>query len=319
MRCFRQAIGALELDGALIAADMSPYSPAFQLADRRYLVPRCTSDEFVSFMVDLCQREGVRLLIPTIDTELPVYAANKEAFAAVGCNIAISDPATIAIGCDKLVTHAWLLESGLPTVQQATAEAFLAMSDAEHAQGGWDYPLIAKPVNGSSSIGVVVAETRDDIAAVADTKPYIVQTMAPGVEFTVSVLADRDGRGVCAVPRQRLEVRAGEVSKARAVRNAEVQELAIKVVESLPGAYGAINVQLFWDAETGAMNIIELNTRFGGGYPLAWQVGARYPQWMIEELLVLPSTAKRDAWDDGVVMLRFDDAVFVDGRGLPPR
>lgn len=310
MRTFRQALDQLGVDGALLATDISPYSAAFQLADRRFLVPRCTTPEFIPYMLDLCARERVRLLIPTIDTELPAYAAHREAFAAIGTTISISSPEVISIGRDKLATHAWLLKQGFPTVRQVGAQEFLA------DPCGWEFPVIAKPVAGSSSIGVVVANNAEDVAAIAGSEPYIVQSIAPGVEFTVSVLADTHNRAVCAVPRQRLEVRAGEVSKGCAVRNAQVQQLAVEIVERLPGAYGAMNVQLFWDEATNALNVIELNLRFGGGYPLASHAGANYSQWLIEELLGLESTVQADAWHE-VVMLRYDDAVFVQGRGLP--
>ena len=85
--------------------------------------------------------------------------------------------------------------------------------------------------------------------------------------------------------------------------------LAMRAAESLPGARGAMNIQIFHDAATEEMAIIELNPRFGGGFPLAWQAGARYAQWLVEEQLGLPSTIS-DQWEDGLVMLRFDDAVF---------
>jgi len=313
MRTFRQALANLGLQGRLVATDMSPYASAFQMADLRFNVPRCTDDEFIPFMLELCEREEIRLIIPTIDTELSVYAAYRGHFQDIGTVVAVSSPFAVAVGGDKLATHQWLTDEGLPTVEQASAKDFLA------DPSGWEFPVIAKPVHGSSSIGVVVAHSVEDVAAAASDKPYVVQSIAPGVEFTVSVLANREGKALCAVPRQRLEVRAGEVSKARAVRNKAVQDLAMEVVERLPGAYGALNVQLFWDEATDALNIIEINARFGGGFPLAWQVGARYPQWLIEEILGLPSTVERDSWDNGIVMLRYDDAVFVDGRGLPPR
>jgi carbamoyl-phosphate synthase large subunit len=310
LRAFREALAALGVGGDLLAVDLSARSAAFQLADRRFLVPRIDSPEFVPTMLALCQREGVRLIIPTLDPELPVYAAHRQAFADIGCTVAVSSPAAVAIGSDKLATHAWLLAQGFPTVRQASAVEFLAAAE------GWTFPVIAKPVAGSASIGVLLAHSADEVAAVAATRPYIVQSVAPGVEFTVSVLADRAGRAVCAVPRQRLEVRAGEVSKALAVRNPAVQKLAMDVIERLPGAYGALNVQLFWDAASGAMHVIEINPRFGGGFPLAWRVGARYPQWLLEELLGLPSTATADAWEAGVMMLRYDDAVFVSEAAL---
>jgi carbamoyl-phosphate synthase large subunit len=140
----------------------------------------------------------------------------------------------------------------------------------------------------------------------------VVQATAPGDEYTVDVLVQRDGRCVCTVPRRRLEVRAGEVSKGVTVRNAAIEHLTKDVAERLPGAYGVLNIQLFHDPATGNVQVIEINPRFGGGYPLSQRAGAPLARWLLEEVAGLPSSATNQEWRAGVVMLRFDDAVFVD-------
>jgi carbamoyl-phosphate synthase large subunit len=128
------------------------------------------------------------------------------------------------------------------------------------------------------------------------------------------VLANRQGRCLCAVPRRRIEVRGGEVSKGITVRNERIMKLAAQICETLPGAYGPLNIQLFHDEATGDLNVIEINPRFGGGFPLAWQAGAKFPKWIIEEILGRPSTAAFDEWADQLVMLRFFSAVFVERK-----
>jgi len=282
---------------------MSSTSAAFHAADQGFLVPRCTAPEFVSTMLDICRRNNVGLIVPTIDTELPIYAATVDEFAAAGVTILISDPQVIEIASDKRRTHEWLVETGLPTVRQAEVADVLANP------GDWAFPLLVKPVGGSSSIGVATVATREELSFATRDGDYIVQTLAQGTEYTIDALIDRSGHCVCAVPRKRLEVRAGEVSKAVTFRSAELIALAKRVFESLPGAFGVQNVQVFLN-DDGDMRIIEINPRFGGGYPLSWQAGAHYPRWLIEEQRNLPSTVTED-WQDGLTMLRYDDAVFV--------
>ncbi len=308
MNTFRAAQASLGLTGGVLAADMGRLSSAFHSADRAFIVPRCTVDEFIPTMLELCERQGVRLLVPTIDTELPFYAAARERFEQIGTTIVISTPEVIRIAGDKIRTHEWLVSAGLPTVRQASVEQVRA------DPGAWPWPLLVKPVGGSSSIGVAVVGDLDELMIATRGEEYIVQTLAPGAEFTISFLASRDGRCLCAVPRQRLETRAGEVSKGRAVRSASLEALAARVCHALPGAYGALNVQVFEDPDSGELNIIEINPRFGGGFPLAHAAGADYPKWIIEELLGRTSTASGDGWQDGLVMLRYDDAVFVSSR-----
>lgn len=302
---FRSALDLLELRGQVCVADMSRTAPAFHRADRAALVPRCTAPEFVSRVLEICVADNIGLVIPTIDTELAVYAQNFAKFEDAGVSVAVSSLDTISIASDKWNTHRWLSTNGFPTVAQATVEEVLA------ADSNWTFPLFAKPTRGSRSIGAAVVHDHTALEALAGDEDYVVQTIAPGEEYTVSVFVDRSGRCRCSVPRKRLEVRAGEVSKGMTVRNESIEQLAMQVAEKLPGAFGALNVQIFHDPQTSSLNVIEINPRFGGGYPLAWHAGARYSQWLIEEVLARPSTASSDEWRDRFVMLRYDQAVYL--------
>ncbi len=304
--CFREALASLGAQGRVIATDASPLAAAFQSADASFAVPRCTAPEFVPAMLEICRREGVRLVVPTIDTELPAYAAVRGEFEKIGTTVAISAPETVRIGGDKIRTQEWLRGEGFPTVRQGSVE------EVRSSLAGWPFPLVVKPAAGSASIGVRLVRSRREFDAAAEVPGAIVQTVAQGTEHTVDVLVDRAGRVVCAVPRRRLEVRAGEVSKGMTVRDGRLIGLATSIGERLPGAYGALNVQIFLDEASGAMSVIEINPRFGGGFPLSHEAGAKFPQWLLEEILGLPSSASADGWRDGLVMLRYDAAVYVD-------
>jgi carbamoyl-phosphate synthase large subunit len=126
------------------------------------------------------------------------------------------------------------------------------------------------------------------------------------------VLVNRRGKCVCAIPRRRIEVRSGEVFKGVTCRRDELIDLGTRIAEALPGAFGPLNIQMFFDETRGEIRVIEINPRLSGGFPLSWQAGGKFPQWMIEEMLGLPSTASAGGWRDGVVMLRHYDAVFAD-------
>lgn len=308
LRILRETLRDLGLVGEVMAVDMSRLSAAFQSADRAFVVPRCTSPEFIPAMLEICRENGIRLVVPTIDTELPPLAAHRQAFAGIGTTVAISTPEVVAIGGDKDRTHRWLVDNGLPTVPQATIDEVRAHPEL------WSYPLLVKPAGGSSSIGVAVVQDRAQLDATTRGGGFIAQALATGNEFTIDFLANREGRCLCTVPRRRFEVRAGEVSKGMTVRSATLQALAARICERLPGAFGCLNVQVFQDDATSALNVIEINPRFGGGFPLAWEAGARFPRWIIEEILGLPSTVSASNWRDRLVMLRYDEAVFVDAK-----
>jgi carbamoyl-phosphate synthase large subunit len=157
---------------------------------------------------------------------------------------------------------------------------------------------------------VHVLRSLEDIEAAARSADnVIVQELITGREHTINVFVNSAGQCICAVPHIRMEVRAGEVSKARTVKNPALMQLARQVVELLPGAYGALNVQCFVTADDD-IRIIEINARFGGGYPLAHRAGAKMTRWLLDDTLGAGPTTYYDGWEDDLLMLRYDEAVF---------
>jgi carbamoyl-phosphate synthase large subunit len=305
MRAVREDIISLGYTPKIIVTELSRDAPAWHEADHGEIVPRCTTDAFIDAVLQIVVTHSVRLVIPTIDTELAIYAENIERFAAVGCAVNIGSTQTIAISADKQFSYAWLAENGLP--------APMTVPIAQARDANWAFPFVVKPAGGSSAIGVQVVRTTRALQLAIEDEQFgvmVAQKLATGVEYTVSVYVDRAGVVQSVVPRRRLAVRSGEVSKGVTVNNEAVIALATRVAEALPSVWGALNVQIFHDASSGALAIIEVNPRFGGGFPLAWQAGARAPRWLLQEVLGLKCEASH-AFEEGLVMLRFDDALFV--------
>lgn len=303
---FRQALSELSVSGRVVGVDCAPQTaPAAYLVDKCFAVRTCREDGFIDDVLKIAIEEDVCLIVPTIDTELPLYAANRQRFLEHGIEVAISDPEAIAIACDKVLTHEWLVEHAFPTPRQASLEEVL------HRPQGWTFPVIAKPRAGSASIGISILQSPEHLERLAaKTGGMIVQEIAHGDEYTINVYV-RDGRAVCAVPHKRLETRAGEVSKGVTVRDERLIGLASTIAETLPGARGALNVQCFAE-QGGEIKVIEINARFGGGFPLADHAGARFPLWLLESVLNRPTTETAE-WQAGLVMLRYDAAVFISG------
>jgi carbamoyl-phosphate synthase large subunit len=304
--CFRDS---LRETGRIAAVDCSATAPAARFADNSWLVARCSSPEFVDQVLSLCVRERVSLVIPTIDPELPVYAAARARFQSEGIAVCISSPESVKIGADKIATNAWLLEHGFPTVRQASPKQVL------QSKSSWTLPVIAKPRGGSASIGVRVIDKWNDLEQLAAThSDYVIEEKAVGREFTINAYVSRDGRCVSVIPHWRVEVRAGEVSKGLTTKDTRLMSLGKRIAESLPGAWGPLNIQCFMDA-AGEIRVFEINTRFGGGYPLAHQAGATFTSWILDELAGR-SLSWFDGWQDNLAMLRYDDAVYLPGSEI---
>jgi carbamoyl-phosphate synthase large subunit len=304
MRSFRQSAGLLGADLTMFACDLTPeWSPACIEADKAFAAPPAESEEFIPAMLDICKREQIGLVVPTIDTELLAYSRARDQFSAIDCHVAVADEPLVLRARDKLATALFLTEAGLRSPRTIAAEEFLS------GEADLSLPLLAKPRHGSSSRGIMMAQNREDVLGLDKSEPYILQEYLHGREFTVSLYFDGEGQQQCAIPHERLRVRSGEVEKGVTVRDPSLSDMAWRLGTALHGARGAMCFQVRVD-ENGQPSIFEINARFGGGYPLAHQAGAQFARWMLEERLGLPRTANDD-WQEGVLMLRFDDAVFV--------
>jgi carbamoyl-phosphate synthase large subunit len=301
--CFRQDARKLSLDFRVLAADMRPdLSPACQKADAAFSVPRCTSAEFVPALLDLCRRERITLLVPTIDPELVILSLNAAKFAAVGTRVAVSAPEVVALASNKQLTVSKLEAAGVPTPKS------MALFDYLRDPSQICAPVIAKPTTGSASVGIVRPRTPYELSHL-NPDLYLVQELWQGTEFTVNMFFDRSGCLRSVVPHERIEVRSGEVSKGTTRRVPALEEAARKLALALPGATGPLCFQAVVTA-AGKFAVFEINARFGGGFPLAHRAGARFTQWLLEEVGGLPLSAN-DNWKEGVTMLRFDHAVFL--------
>lgn len=301
---FRVSAKRLGIDFRVVAVDLEPeLSPACHFADARYAVPRCTDEGYIERLVEICRMEQVDLVVPTIDPELPALAYRAGEFAAVGARAVISSPTVVGLSNDKKGTTDALAAAGVSVPRTL----WWADYCADPSQLQW--PVIVKPNAGSSSIGVVVPRSPQEVLEMKNETNLIVQEMGAGQEYTVSVFFDQEGRLLSAVPRLRLEVRMGEVSKGRTERVPVLQDAAKRLQRALPGARGPMCFQAMV-TPTGQYMVFEFNARFGGGCVLADRAGAHATQWLLEEQLGLPSTAHNN-WKEGVTMLRYDAAVFL--------
>ncbi len=305
---FRQSMRQSNIAGKIIATDLKTTAPASFLADVSELVPRIDDPLYIDRTLDVCLRHNVDLLIPLIDTELHLLSLHRQKFSDIGVELLVSSSATNEICFDKKKTSQFFQACGVKTPK------IYAIDEVEQHH----LPLIVKPTSGSSSVGVHrVVERRELEFFNSYVKNAIIQELIVGEEYTIDVLVDLDGKAISIVPRLRMETRAGEVSKGKTVKNPALIAAAKHVVESLPGVVGCITVQCFLQSN-GDIFFIEINPRFGGGYPLAYQAGADFPSWLMQLFNGEHPQVAIDEWEDNLVMLRYDDAIFVKNNEIQP-
>lgn len=302
LRLFRRAAAAVGVDLRIIACDAHPeWSAACRLADKAIQVPRADDPGYIDVIEQICRDHGVGLIVPTIDPELQPLADARDRFTAIGAHVSASDPLLIAICRDKLMTAQYLAANGVPVPHT------VALEDLDRA--AWSGPAIVKPRGGSAGRAITRMDSIDELPDEAADEPMIVQELLRGEEWTVNVYFDGAGGLRAVVPHRRMQVRAGEVEKGITGRPPELLAIAETMATCLPGARGVLCFQAIIPPG-GSAKVFEINARFGGGYPLADAAGASFAQWLIEERVGMPSTAS-DTWAEGMVMLRYDAAVFV--------
>jgi len=303
LECFRSSAAALHMPLQVLAADMRPgLSTACRAADAVFSVPACDSPSYVAALLEICAQQKVDLLVPTIDPELASLSEAAAAFAKVGTRVVVSSPDAVRIARDKFATTQALAKAGIPVPRS------MMLSDYLNAPQSLPGPLIAKPIAGSSSAGVLIVRAHEELACLPPDG-YVVQELWSGEEYTVNVFIDQAGRLMSVVPHQRIAVRSGEISQGRTIRQPVLLAAAERLTTALPGLRGPVCFQAIVRAD-GSACVFEVNARFGGGYPLAHEAGARFAHWLLEEAAGLPSTAS-DEWEEGVLMLRYDAAFFV--------
>ncbi|MGA2384149.1 MAG: ATP-grasp domain-containing protein [Gemmatimonadales bacterium] len=305
-REFGEALRLLELPGRVHVADASPLSAAAYAAHVRHTLPGVLTPEYPESLAALCRRERVDLVVPLIDTELPVLAQCRELVEATGAKLLLPGASTVAIGADKRQFAAFVLQHGLDTPTVLDPDKVLSDN------GPW--PVFLKPARGSASIGARVVDGPEELRFyLARIREPVLLEFLDGEEFTVDVLCSDRGEPLCIVPRLRIEVRAGEVSKGRTVREPRLIEVSRRLVDALPDASGVLTLQCI-RTRAGRLAFIELNARFGGGYPLSYAAGADYPRALLELQTGASPNVVRErlaGWRSGLIMLRYDAAVFV--------
>ncbi|MCX5578545.1 ATP-grasp domain-containing protein [Kaistia terrae] len=302
IECFRQSAATAGISLDVLACDMDPgMSAACSAADGAFAVPPYGDPAFVDAMIEIVRNHKVDLVVPTIDPELTPLAASLDRFEALGARVHVSPPCVIDLARDKLRTAEVLGAAGVPVPWTVPFEVGRVATELSNG------PAFLKPSAGSASRGIRIVNGPDDLPDAAD-EPMVLQQLLVGPEFTVNLFVDQAGVMRSAVAHRRLRVRAGEVEKGRTERDPMFRSLAEGVARALPEARGVLCFQVIVDRETGP-RVFEVNARFGGGYPLAHHAGAEYARWLLEEVAALPSTA-HDDWRAGVLMLRYDAAIF---------
>ena len=308
----------------VIATDMQKSAPALQAADIKFKVPAVYDPEYVNVTLDICREYDVDALISLNDLELPILSENKFRFEELGVKVLVSDSEVIDICFDKYKTAQWLESLGI-----SSPKNYVRLEDAKNAidAGEISFPLFMKPRWGSGSIGLESIDDMEELdiyynllmkkikksilatASVGD-EYILIQEKLTGAEFGLDVMNDLCGNNVAVSVKQKLAMRAGETDKAVTRDLPELREMGCKIGESLKHI-GNLDVDIML-RENGEYCVIELNPRFGGGFPFSYEAGVNMPkaiiQWVkgesVDPAILVPKYDKMFAKNDYLVEVR---------------
>lgn len=304
LNSFAAAAKSLKINLSIVGTDTTPLSPALQSCDKKYLVRPIKHANYIKQLFTIVKNSKIDLLIPTVDLDLKILAQKKQEFQELGCRVLVSSSDVIDICQNKRKTYSFLRKNGFDTPGTISARTALSKKKL-------DFPCFIKPLDGYASRGNAVVKNRKELVFYAQKVPNaICQEFICGSEYTCDVYVDFDMKVRCVVPRKRLEIRGGEVSKAQTVKNTEIMAQAKALVAKLGAGPGVITLQLFL-TDDGRIRFIEVNPRFGGGVPLSIKAGANFPKWILRELLGLKQNICFDDFEDDMIMLRYDGEVWL--------
>lgn len=291
----------------IVGTDCSTYAPALYETDVHYIVPRMTEPDYLSTILAICQKESIDAVLPLQEDELYLIAAHKNLFTENGVVPIVSEPDTVELCRDKYAFHEYLKRNGLPDIPCCVGyESFLKEQDA----GIMKMPVFIKPVRGCGSIGIQKVERIELLESLCryGKEEYLIQNFAEGEEFGADIYIDLlTKEPVTIFVKRKLRMRAGETEKSVSYKDDALFELIKKAVSGLQ-LCGPVDMDLF--CIDGNYYISEINPRFGGGYPHAYNCGINFPKLIAVNIAGRKNETAIGSYEEGVCMLKYTDLMM---------
>jgi carbamoyl-phosphate synthase large subunit len=303
IKAFKESFVLLKLKSKIFITDLNTErSPAAYFADESFNIGYFNDPNYINDLLEICLKNKVSIIVPTLDTELIQLANSKSVFKANGIDVIISDLKLIEILRDKITTNTFFNSLNIRT-------------PIIYSKDNMKFPVFLKPLNGSNSKGIYKAENINEIKpSDLDSKNMMILENIDNAiydEYTIDLYYDKNSILKCIVPRIRLKVVGGESNQGITKKN-EVLDFVKDRFSSIEGAVGCLTLQVFSNKLTPSDIVgIEINPRFGGGYPFSLNAGANFPEFIIREYLLGEQIDYFDAWKDNCLNIRYENEIII--------
>ena len=293
--------------GKVIATDANNLGPAIYDADKYYIVPPITEPGYIDIILDICKKEQISGVLSLIDQELSLLAANEDKFKTVGTTIIGSSYDLCEMALDKMQMYEWLKAHGYNC-----ARSWMDKEDFYKAvrAGEVSYPVFVKPCRGSASISISKVYDKETVDLLfTHEDDLMIQEFLNGQEIGADVYIDLiSGEVVSIFTKKKIKMRAGETDKAVSFKDENLLALIEKFVTEA-GYRGQIDIDIF-DID-GKYYISEVNPRFGGGYPHAYESGCDHMKLILNNLQGVANEKNIGAYDEGIYMMKYNEVKIV--------
>ncbi|WP_041855912.1 ATP-grasp domain-containing protein [Candidatus Korobacter versatilis] len=288
----------------VLAGDRDPLAPTLYLADEGLKLPSLSEHDYIPCLLELVRERSIRMIVPTIDTELGLLARHADDFRKEGCVAVISSGRLIEIAGDK-----WLTMQEYAARAVRTPKSWLPDALPSH---GLPESLFVKPRDGSASQHAYRVQSSELARKLPEVPNAIVQEELRGNEITIDALIDLNGQPLHYVPRVRIRTLGGESIQGVTIAGDEIRDWIIHClnVTAELGGVGPITMQAFLTPDGPVLS--EVNPRFGGGFPLTLAAGGAYPDWLIAMVEGEKIDPRFGEYRRGLYMTRYYVEFFTD-------
>lgn len=300
---FKKTVGST---GRVVATDMSELAPAVYEADKFYKVPRMTEPGYMDVIFDICRKEQIQAVLTLIDPELSLLAKHKAEFAALGVTVVGSSYELCERALDKMEMYNWLSSHGYACAKSYTdKDAFFA----DVAAGKATYPVFVKPVRGSASIAISKVYDKETVDLLfAHSDDLMIQEFLDGQEIGADVYIDMlSGEVVSIFTKKKIVMRAGETDKAVSFKDQKLFDLIERFTKE-SGWSGQIDIDIF--DVNGTYYISEVNPRFGGGYPHAYECGCDHMALIQNNIHGIINKPSIGNYEEGICMMKYNEVMI---------
>lgn len=294
VKYFKEVLGD---SGKVYVSNSSNISPAFNYADESVITPLIYDEGYIDFLLEYCKAKNIKAIISLFDIDLPVLSNNKQRFNEYGIEIIVSRPEIIEICNDKWKTYQFLRDNGFDTTH-----TYINLEEAikDLRNGVIKYPVIIKPRWGMGSISVMEAETKEELIilykkAINNIKQsylkyesannideaILIQEKIKGQEHGLDIINDLNGNYQTTIVKEKYAMRAGETDCAKVISNNKLKQLGESIANKL---HHIANMDMDVFLVEDKPYILEMNARFGGGYPFSHMSGVNLPKAIISWL-----------------------------------